>query len=45
MIYNILLLKTDKKKIEDNQCENDFINFNDIIPNHYIGRKNNDILR
>ena len=24
-----------------NQNENDYIKFNDIIPNHYIGRKNN----
>ena len=30
-----------KKKILDDQCENDFINFTDIIPNHYVGRKNN----
>ena len=31
----------DEKKILDDQCENDFINFTDIIPNHYVGRKNN----
>ena len=31
-------------KYEDN--ENDFINFNDIVPNHFIGRKNiNEIFR
>ena len=30
-----------KKEIVDDQYENDHINFNDIIPNHYIGRKNN----
>ena len=26
--------------------ENDYINFNDIVPNHYVGNKeNNEILR
>ena len=40
MIYIILLLKIEKKKIVDNQYENDFINFNDVItPNYYIGIK------
>ena len=29
-----------EKKIVDNHYENDFINFNDIIPNHYSRRKN-----
>ena len=31
----------EQKAIVDNQCENDCINFKDIIPNHYIGTKNN----
>ena len=31
----------DEKQIVDNQYENDYINFNDIVPNYYIGRKNN----
>ena len=36
----------DENEIVDNQYENDYINFIDIIPNHYIGRKNNnEILR
>ena len=40
MICIILLLKKGKKKIVDNQYENDFISLNDvIIPNHYIGTK------
>ena len=40
MIYIILLLKTETKKIVDNQYENDYINFHDFItPNHYIGIK------
>ena len=47
MFYIILLLKIEKKdddaeqeEILDNQFETDYINFNDIIPNHYNGRKN-----
>ena len=50
MICIILLLKLEMKtKDIDNQYENDdndYINFNDIVPNHYIGIKNNNgILR
>ena len=36
----------EQKEIVDNQYENDFIYFNDIVPNHYTGRKNdNEISR
>ena len=36
----------DEKEIVDNQYENDYINFTDILPKNYIGRKNdNKILR
>ena len=36
----------DEKQIVDNQYENDYINFNDIVPKYYIGRKiNNETLR
>ena len=43
MIYIILLLKIEKKKNNaddkyDNN-ENDYINFDDINPNHYISIK------
>ena len=41
MIFIILLLKTDEKKFMNDQYENDYINFSDIIPNHYVGRRNN----
>ena len=49
MIYIILLLKIEKnneeqKEIVDDQYENDYINFNDIVPNQYIGIKNNNEL-
>ena len=30
----------EQEEIVDNQYENDFIYFNDIVPNHYTGRKN-----
>ena len=39
MIYIILLIKRDEKEIVDDQYENDFINFNDIVPNYYVGKK------
>ena len=29
----------DQKEIVHNHYENDYIKFNDIVPNHYIGRK------
>ena len=36
----------DEEEIVDNQHENDYNNFNDIVPNHYFGRKKtNEILR
>ena len=35
-----------EKGIVNGQHENDYINFKDIVPNHYIGRKkNNEIIR
>ena len=41
-------MKTDEKEIVDNQYENydnDYINFNVfIIPNHYIGIENDNII-
>ena len=38
-LYYIVIKNRDEKNNEEEQYENDFINFNDIIPNHYIGRK------
>ena len=35
------------KKIVDNQYENydnDYINCNDIVPNHYIGSRNDNVM-
>ena len=40
------VIKNRDEEIVDNQNENDYINFNDIIPNHYCRRKNdNEFLR
>ena len=43
-LYYTVIKVTDENKDIDNQYENDdngYINFNDIVPNHYIGIKNN----
>ena len=42
--YYTIIKTRDENRDIDNQYENDendYINFNDIIPNHYIGIKNN----
>ena len=41
-LYYTLIEFRDENKDIDNQYEdnNDYIDFNDIIPNHYIGIKN-----
>ena len=39
-LYYTVIKNIDEKEIVDNQYENDYINFDDIVPNHYIGRKN-----
>ena len=49
MIYIILLLKIEmkKKEIVKNQNknnENDYINFNDFVPCHYIGKKSDIVM-
>ena len=48
LYYNVNKTRDENKDI-DNQYEddyNDYINFNDIVPNHYFGIKNNnEILR
>ena len=43
MIFSILLLKIEMKKIVDNLYENDHIDFSDIVPNHYVGIKPREI--
>ena len=43
-LYNTVIKTRDENKDIDNQYENDdidYINFNDIVPYHYIGIKNN----
>ena len=40
-LYYTVIKNRGKREIVDDQYENDYINFNDIFPNHYIGRKNN----
>ena len=37
--YYTVIRNKDEKEIVDNQYENDYKIFNDIIPNNYIGRK------
>ena len=45
-LYYTVIKKRDEKEFVDNKHENDYNIFNDIVPNHYIGRKiNNEILR
>ena len=38
-LYHSVFKNRDEKEIVDNQYENDFINFNDIVPNRYNGIK------
>ena len=38
-LYYTVIKKTKEEQNVDNQQENDFININDIVPNHYIGTK------
>ena len=38
-LYYTVIKNRDEKEIVDNQYEHDYINFNDILPNYYIGRK------
>ena len=40
-----MIKNRDEKENVDNQYGNDCINFSDIIPNHYIGRKKNEMLK
>ena len=38
LIYTVIKVRDENKDI-DNQYENDYINFNDIVPYHYVGIK------
>ena len=42
-LYYTVIKTRDDKEIVDDKYENDYFNFNDIVPNHYIGRKNDDV--
>ena len=45
-LFYTVIKNRDEKGVLDDQYEKDYINFNYIIPNHYVGRKNNtEILR
>ena len=45
-LYYTVIKNRGEKEIVDIEYENDYFNFNDIVPNHYIGRKkNNEILK
>ena len=39
-LYYTVIENREDKEIIDNQYENDFINFIDNVPNHYVGRQN-----
>ena len=46
-LYYTLIKTRDENKDIDNQYENDdndYINFNDIVPNHYIGIKKDNVI-
>ena len=40
-LYYTVIKNRAEKEIVDDQYENDYISFKDIIHNHYVGRKNN----
>ena len=45
-LYHAVIKNRDGKEIVDAQYENQNFNFNDILPNHYNGRKkDNEMLR
>ena len=43
-LYYTVIKNRDDKEIVDDKNENDFINFIDLFPNHYIGRKNDNVM-
>ena len=43
-LYYTVIKNRDVKEIVDNNYENGYNNFNHILPNHYIGRKNDDVM-
>ena len=48
LYYTVIENRDDKEIVNDRyeDNENDYVNFNDIVHNHYIGRKiKNEILR
>ena len=38
-LYYTVIKNRDEKEILDNQYEIGCINFNDVVPNHYVGRE------
>ena len=38
-LYHTVIKNRYDKNIIDTQYEHDFIKFNDIVPNHYVGRE------
>ena len=43
-LYYTVIKSREEKKIIDNKYENDYISFNDIVPNHFIGRKKDNVM-
>ena len=44
-ITQLIKNRDEKKIVDDDGCEKDYINFLDFItPNHYIGRKSDNVM-
>ena len=46
-LYYTVIKNRNENEVVNDKCENnesEYPNFNDIIPNHYIGRKNDNIM-
>ena len=46
LLYIAIKNRGDKEIVNDQyeNIDNDYINFNDIVPDHYVGRKNDDVM-
>ena len=46
LFYTIIKTREENEDIDiqNDEYDNDYINFNDIVPNHYIGRKNDNVI-
>ena len=42
LYYTVIKTRDEKENVNNN--EDDYLNFNDIVPNHYIGRKKDNVI-